>query len=129
MDILYIDQLMVMAKIGINDWEKTCLQKLFFDLKISYNPTLKINNIYKSNFLDYTQINQTILNIINKRHFYLIEDVAEIIAKNLIKKFNIIYKIQVKVNKPGAINNAFNVAICINRKNLYNNKKIKIYTG
>ncbi|WP_284307262.1 dihydroneopterin aldolase [Blochmannia endosymbiont of Camponotus sp. C-046] len=37
MDILFIEQLTVMAYIGINDWEKKCLQKLIFDLQLSCN--------------------------------------------------------------------------------------------
>lgn len=130
MDILYINQLMVMARIGIHDWEKQRFQKLFFDLQIIYNNTYNINNIFISNYLDYTQINQTILDIINTRHFPLIEDVAETTAKTLINKFNLINQIQIKVNKPRAIPNAGNVGICINRiKKIHDLKTIKIYTG
>lgn len=128
MDILYIDQLVIMAKIGIHNWEKKCFQKLIIDLKISYDKTSK-KNISRFHYLDYTQVNQIIVNIINARHFFLIEHVAETIAKSLINTFFYIYNIQIKVNKPGAIHNAKNVGICINRKKTYYSKKIKIYTG
>lgn len=127
MDILYINHLTVMAKIGVHNWERKCHQKLIFDLKIFYNNCYKINYGNTLNYLDYSKINPIILNIINSKYFFLIEDVAEIIAKTLINKFTIISKIQVKVNKPGAIQNAYNVGICINRKKIHNSKEIKIY--
>lgn len=117
MDILYIDQLTIMAKIGIHDWEKKSFQKLIFDLQICYDKA------FYPNYLDYTKINQVILDTMSIKHFFLIEEVAETISEKLINDFPIISRIQVKVNKPGAICNARNVGICINRKKNFSKRK------
>ncbi|AAZ40708.1 dihydroneopterin aldolase, also has dihydroneopterin triphosphate [Candidatus Blochmanniella pennsylvanica str. BPEN] len=116
MDILFIDRLTVMAYIGINDWEKNCLQKLIFDLQLSCNTEFFEDHQSVVSYIDYTHVNQVILSLVSQKHFYLIEDVANLIANTLIEKF-CIYWVRVKVNKPGAIHNACNVGICVERKN------------
>lgn len=127
MDILYIDQLIIMARIGVHNWEKKCFQKLIFDLKIFYKNTYVKNiSLY---YLDYIQIRQIVFDTVNIRHFFLIEDVAEVVVRNLINKFAIISRIQIKVSKPGAMRNANNVGVYIDRKKLFYFKKPKIYIG
>lgn len=116
MDILFIERLTVMAYIGINDWEKNCLQKLIFDLQLSCNTEFFSDHQSTASYIDYTHVNQVILSLVSQKHFYLIEDVANLIANTLIEKF-CIYWVRVKVNKPGAIHNACNVGICVERKN------------
>ncbi|URJ28639.1 dihydroneopterin aldolase [Blochmannia endosymbiont of Camponotus sp. C-046] len=59
-----------------------------------------------------------------QKHFYLIEDVANLIANTLMEKFCIEW-IRVKVSKPGAIHNAFNVGVCIERQNKMFIKSLK----
>lgn len=124
MDILFIEQLTVMAYIGINDWEKNCLQKLIFDLQLSCNTDFFLDNRNIISYVDYTHVNQVILNLVGQKHFYLIEDVANLIANTLMKKFCIEW-IRVKVSKPGAIHNAFNVGVCIERQNKMFIKSLK----
>ncbi|URJ32245.1 dihydroneopterin aldolase [Blochmannia endosymbiont of Camponotus sp.] len=116
MDILFIERLTVMAYIGINDWEKNCLQKLIFDLQLSCNTEFFSDHQSIVSYIDYTHVNQVILNLVSQKHFYLIENVANLIANTLVEKFGVNW-VRVKVNKPGAIHNAFNVGICVERKN------------
>ncbi|ADV33472.1 dihydroneopterin aldolase [Candidatus Blochmanniella vafra str. BVAF] len=131
MKFLYIDQLIVMASIGIYNWERQCLQKLVFDLRLVYDSEFCkfINGM--NMYVDYVQINQIILNMINSRHFELIEDVAEITAEALINRFPIISWIQVKVNKPNVIRNLCNVGFCVERRKskVHDFKKVRLYTG
>lgn len=129
MNTLYIDQLTVMARVGVHHWEKQCLQKLIFDLRLTYNNTSFINQTNTVLYLDYTEINQIILNTVNTKHFLLIEEIAEVVSQKLIERFSIISKIQIRVNKPGAIYNARNVSISIKRKKLNQPKKINLYIG
>ncbi|WP_236840119.1 dihydroneopterin aldolase [Blochmannia endosymbiont of Camponotus nipponensis] len=116
MDILFIEQLTVMTYIGIHDWEKKCLQRLIFDLQLSYNIKYFLDKKSISSYIDYTHVSQTVLSLVSGKHFCLIEDVANLIASVLIEKY-FIFGVRVKVSKPGAIHDAFNVGICIERKN------------
>lgn len=129
MDTLYIDQLAIMARIGVYDWEKQCLQKLIFDLQLVYTRQFCINKTNTSFYIDYTQINQIIINIVNTKHFLLIEEIAEIVSETLIKKFPIISQVRIRVNKPGAVHNARNVGIFMQRNQSNNSKNFKLYTG
>lgn len=116
MDILYIDQLVVMSSIGIYDWEKQRLQKLVFDLELTCSDKYFATNTNISNYLDYTRVNNIILNTMNGRHFLFIENVAETMVKILMKEFSIISWIRLKVNKPNAMHNVCSVGICIERR-------------
>lgn len=116
MDILFIEKLIVMTMIGIHTWEKKFLQKLIFDMELAYDKTrLNNNNNNLSSYLDYTRVRQLILNIVNEKHFLLIEDVAEITAKAVIRDF-CVYWVRVIVRKPSAMHDADCVGVCIKRK-------------
>ncbi|URJ29735.1 dihydroneopterin aldolase [Blochmannia endosymbiont of Camponotus sp.] len=115
MNILFIEQLTVMAYIGIYDWEKKSLQRLIFDLQLSYDTAVFLGGASKTSYVDYTHVSQTILDLVSKKYFYLIEDVANLTVNTLVKKF-CVYWIRVKVSKPGAIRGASNVGVCIERK-------------
>ncbi|URJ25149.1 FolB domain-containing protein [Candidatus Blochmannia ocreatus (nom. nud.)] len=115
MDILFIEKLIVMAYIGIYDWEKKFLQKLIFDVQLGYEPKSKhLGNNDKTFYINYIDVSNTILNLVNEKQFFLIEDVADIVANILIKQFNILWT-QIIVSKPQGITGATNVGICIKR--------------
>lgn len=114
MDILFIEKLIVMATIGIYDWEKKCFQKLIFDVELSYDNRRFKNDIGVFSYLDYTQVKEKIFDIVNGRHFLLIEDVAEITASRLIQDF-CVHWVRITVRKPDAISEAATVGVCIKR--------------
>lgn len=115
MDILFIEQLTVMATIGIQSWEKECFQKLIFNVELAYNNTCIKKDIGTCFYVDYIQVKKVILNVVNQKHFLLIEDVAEMTASALIQNFYICW-VRITVKKPNAIFDAANVGICIKRR-------------
>ncbi|MCV2506448.1 MAG: dihydroneopterin aldolase [Candidatus Lightella neohaematopini] len=116
MDIIYIEKLIIITKIGIYSWEKINSQKLIIDLEISYDGSLIKYSKYNKYFIDYKIVSDELILITNNKHFYLVEQLAEYIAQHLIKKFNI-SSIKIKISKPNAIANASNVSIIIKRYN------------
>ncbi|MCV2508456.1 MAG: dihydroneopterin aldolase [Candidatus Lightella neohaematopini] len=119
MDIIYIEKLIVVTKIGIYNWEKINLQKLIIDLEIGYSGSLVRYDKCNKYFIDYKVVSDEIMLITNNKHFYLVEQLAEYIVQHLIKKFNMFY-IKIKVSKPNAIPNASNVSVIIKRYNRNN---------
>ncbi|MCV2525754.1 MAG: FolB domain-containing protein, partial [Candidatus Lightella neohaematopini] len=79
MNIIYIEKLLIITKIGIYDWEKVNLQKLIIDLKISYNGSLIKYSEHSKYFIDYKIISDEIMLITNNKHFSLLEQLAEYI--------------------------------------------------
>lgn len=116
-DILFIEQLIVMAVIGVHDWERKCFQKLIFDVELAYNSNRNTAKKYCMNlypYIDYTQVRAIIFKIVHGKKFLLIEDVAEITTKQLIRYFCVDW-VRMTVRKPSAISDASSVGICIKR--------------
>lgn len=113
-DRVLIEGLTISTTIGVYDWEKKIKQKLILDLEMAWDnqPAGKSDDI--SLCLDYFQVSQAISTFIQSSKFELIECVAEQVADLVIKKFGVKW-IKVKVSKPGAITNANNVAVLIER--------------
>lgn len=114
MDIVFIEQLTVMAIIGVYDWEQQQLQKLVLDLEIGYDNRKAADSDNIIDCLNYTDISKIVISLISTRQFALVERVAEEVASILIKHFSLPW-IRVKVSKPGAVPQAINVGIIIER--------------
>ncbi|CUX96263.1 Dihydroneopterin aldolase [Candidatus Gullanella endobia] len=114
MDIIFIEQLTVMAIIGIYDWEKQKFQKLVFDLEIGWNKRPLPYSDDISDCLNYTDVTNAILSLVSSKRFALIECVAEETAEQLISQFKIPW-VRIKLSKPSAVPQAINVGIIIER--------------
>ncbi|BAP58630.1 dihydroneopterin aldolase [Candidatus Tachikawaea gelatinosa] len=109
MDIIFIEELVVFAKIGIYAWEKKIQQKLILDIKISWR-----KNELDRKYINYSHIVSKILIYIANKKFSLIESFAEEIAALLMQSFKIL-GVCIKVRKPNAIIQAKNAGIRIKR--------------
>lgn len=114
MNILFIKKLQIMASIGINKWEKSCLQKVFIDIKLAVNLYDSKDKTKLIDYLDYVKIKDSIIFLVRRKHFNLIENLAKEIIDMLITDFSTSF-IKITVNKPSAILEASNVGITIIR--------------
>ena len=113
-DKVLIEGLTVLTTIGVYEWEKTIKQKLILDLEMSWDNQPAGESDDVTLCLDYFLVSQSITNFIQSTQFELIECVAERVAQLVIQKFSVQW-LKVKVSKPGAIANASNVAVVIER--------------
>ncbi|OTQ04537.1 dihydroneopterin aldolase [Gilliamella apicola] len=113
-DRVLIEGLTVLTTIGVYEWEKTIKQKLILDLEMSWDNQPAGESDDVTLCLDYFLVSQSITNFIQSTQFELIECVAERVAQLVIQKFSVQW-LKVKVSKPGAIANASNVAVVIER--------------
>lgn len=113
-DKVLIEGLTVLTTIGVYEWEKTIKQKLILDLEMSWDNKPAGESDDVSLCLDYFLVSQSITSFIQSTQFELIECVAERVAQLVIQKFSV-HWLKVKVSKPGAIANASNVAVVIER--------------
>ena len=106
--------LTVLTTIGVYEWEMTIKQQLILDLEMSWDNQPAGASDDVTLCLDYFLVSQSITNFIQSTQFELIECVAERVAQLVIQTFSVQW-LKVKVSKPGAIANASNVAVVIER--------------
>lgn len=114
MDIVFIEQLTVMAVIGVYDWEQQRLQKLVFDLEMGWDnrPAARSDDV--ADCLSYTDVTEAVLSLVSGKRFALVERVAEETAERLMNQFKLPW-IRIKIGKPGAVPQVANVGVVIER--------------
>ena len=110
-----ITDLVFNTSIGIHDFEKEKEQKIKFNIEIDINPLLKaVENDFHS-IVNYESVINKIKLITQKKHYNLLETLAEDIFSNLFLSKNII-KIKLKIEKPEIIKNTSSVGVEIIKK-------------
>ncbi|MFZ8952620.1 MAG: dihydroneopterin aldolase [Gammaproteobacteria bacterium] len=113
MDRILIEKLKANAVIGIWEWEKQITQIVEIDIEFSIDARI-ITKDNISETTNYKDVAKDIKLLCESRPFELVETMAEEIAKFAIAKYKM-KKIMVKVCKPGALSDAKNVGIQIER--------------
>lgn len=114
MDIVFIEQLTVFTTIGVYDWEQGIQQKLVLDVEMAWDNRLAARSDNVNDCLSYADVSEAILTHLTGSRFALVERVAEEIADLLMNRFNS-PGVRVKVSKPGAIAQAAQVGVRIER--------------
>lgn len=114
MDIIFIDQLSVITTIGVYDWEQTIQQKLVFDVEMAWDNRKAAVSDDVNDSLNYADVLQVIIDHVANGKFALVERVAEEIATLLLARFALPW-VRIKVSKPGAIAQAHEVGVIIER--------------
>ncbi|MEC6798394.1 dihydroneopterin aldolase [Photobacterium sp. S4TG1] len=114
MDTVFIEQLEVIATIGVYDWEQKIKQKLVIDLEMAHDnrPAAMADDVNLA--LDYSMVSTAVTEHITQGRFLLVERVAEDIATLIMTRFAVPW-IKVRVTKPSAIANAAGVGVQIER--------------
>jgi dihydroneopterin aldolase len=110
-----ITDLVFYTSIGIHDFEKKKEQQIKFNIEIDINPLLIAAENDLESIINYENIINKIKSIAHKRHYNLLETLAEDIFDNLFLAKNII-KIKLRIEKPEIIKNTSSVGIEITKK-------------
>ncbi|MDN0122168.1 bifunctional dihydroneopterin aldolase/7,8-dihydroneopterin epimerase [Yersinia aleksiciae] len=114
MDIVFIEELSVITTIGVYDWEQTIQQKLVFDIEMGWDNRKAAASDDVNDCLSYADISDSVIKYVESQRFALVERVAEEIAELLLQRFNSPW-VRIKVSKPGAVAQARNVGVVIER--------------
>ena len=101
--------------IGLHDFEKNKKQNIKFNIEINTNNKLQPNEQDLNSIINYEDVINKIETITNKKHYLLLETLAEDIFSNLFENKNIIL-IKLKIEKPEIIKNTSSVGIEIVKK-------------
>ena len=110
-----IKDLIFNTSIGIHDFEKKRKQQIKFNIEIDINSSLKPSNTNLNTIVNYEDIITSIKILTQKKHYDLLEVLAEDIFLDLFENKNII-KIKLKIEKPEIIKNTTSVGIEIIKK-------------
>ncbi|MDD3855223.1 dihydroneopterin aldolase [Sulfurimonas sp.] len=92
---IHVEDLKFQCILGILDFERTTPQDVVVNLDIEYE--------YKGNFINYADVVQIVKDLMKESEFLLIEDALENINLKLIKEFNSIKNIRLKITKPSIL--------------------------
>jgi len=114
MDIIYLHSLRVDCVIGVWEWERRITQSVTIDLDMGSD----ISNAAKSDNLEdalsYNDVSKRVKDFVQKSGFALVEKLAEEVAQILLNEFTIKW-CRVKINKFGAVRDAGDVGVLIER--------------
>ena len=110
-----INDLIFNTSIGIHDFEKKQKQQIKFNIEIDINSSLKPSNTNINTIVNYEDVISNIKILTQKKHYDLLEVLAEDIFLDLFENKNII-KIKLKIEKPEIIKNTASVGIEIVKK-------------
>ena len=110
-----IKDLIFNTSIGIHDFEKKRKQQIKFNIEIDINSSLKPSNNNLNTIVNYEDVISGIKTLTQKKHYDLLEVLAEDIFFNLFRNKNII-KVKLKIEKPEIIKNTASVGVEIIKK-------------
>jgi dihydroneopterin aldolase len=113
-DIVYVRDLTLNASIGIYEWEKCIQQKIRIDLEMAWDNRKPGVSDKIQDTLNYKTAAQRVQALVERDHYELVERLAEVIANTLMQEMQIPW-IKVTVGKPGAVKQAREVGVCIER--------------
>ena len=110
-----ISDLVFNTSIGVHDFEKEKEQQIRFNIEIDINPLLKAAENDLKSIINYENVINKVKSITHKKHYNLLETLAEDIFTNLFLARNII-KIKLRIEKPEIIKNTSSVGVEITKK-------------
>jgi dihydroneopterin aldolase/D-erythro-7,8-dihydroneopterin triphosphate epimerase len=114
-DKILIKDLLLRCVIGISEPERREKQDVLINVAIWTDLTQAAETDDVSKTVDYKQITKDIVKLVEKSEFFLVETLAESVAKVCLQRERI-EKVRVTVEKPGALRFARSVGVEILRR-------------
>ena len=107
----------ILISIGIHSFEKIKKQEVKFNIYLDIDPSLVPSEKNLRSIVNYEDVIKIITNLVKKKHYELLETLAEDIFMDLFKNSNV-HKIKLKIEKTQIIKNTSSVGIEITKKRL-----------
>tara|TARA_B100000767_G_C19439388_1_gene399318 strand:- start:9 stop:419 length:411 start_codon:yes stop_codon:yes gene_type:complete len=114
---IIISDLTLLLSIGIHDFEKIKKQEVRFNIFIDISPFLAPIKNNLNSIVNYETVIKIVTKLSKKKHYELIETLAEDIFNELFKDINIL-KIKLRLEKTQIIKNTSSVGVEISKKRL-----------
>ena len=114
-DKIHIRDLHLRCIIGFRDFERLKKQDVLINISLYADLRKACQSDSVKDAVDYKQVKNCIVSMVEESQFFLLEKLAEEIAK-LCLNFDLVQKVHVTVDKPGALRFARSVALEISRE-------------
>ncbi len=114
MDIIYLHDLAIDCVIGAWDWEREINQTVYVDLDMGFDISAAGRSDDLQDTLSYKDVSKAVADLVIVRKYFLVEAMAEEIADLLLGQFKVPW-CRVRINKKGAVSNAQDVGVIIER--------------
>ena len=114
MDIIFLREIRLDARIGVYKREKAITQAVELDLELALPGDRVFKSGKVSDTIDYAAVIQRIRAALVERHYSLVENLAEQVAQIILKEFHAPW-VRVSIAKIGAQQNARRVGVVIER--------------
>lgn len=115
MDIIFIRDLRIETVIGIYPWEREIKQTVSIDLELGTDIGKAAATDTIVSTLDYKAVSKRLIAFVGESHCFLLETLGERIAQLLLAEFQVPW-LRLTLSKPGALRDAANVGIIIERR-------------
>ena len=116
MDTIFLRDLRVETIVGVWDWERKIRQTVSIDLEMATDIRRAAASDSLDDTLNYKLVAKRVQQFVAESSFQLVETLAENIAEVVLNDFDV-PRVEVRVNKPGAIRGARDVGVKIRREN------------
>ncbi len=113
-DRIYIRGLAVETIVGVFPWEREVPQRLSLDLEIATDIRPAAASDQLPDTLDYKALSKRLCAFIAQSRFQLLESLAEKTAALILEEFGVSW-VRLRLSKPGALRDAENVGLIIER--------------
>ena len=114
MDIVFIRELRADTVIGVYDWERSVRQSVVLDLEMATDCRAAAATDAIEQALDYAAISTRVIELVSASEFQLIETLGEEIARVIREEFQVSW-LRLRVSKPGAVAEAENISVLLER--------------
>ncbi len=115
MDTVFIRDLRVRTLVGIFEWERRIRQEIRLDIEMGFDIRTAAGSDNIDDTLDYKAVAQRVKAHVEESSFQLVEALAESIATLILKEFDV-SSVRLVLNKTGAVRDARDVGVIIERK-------------
>ena len=113
-DVIFIHSLEVETIIGVYQRERNIKQRVLVDLEMTLAAQPGADSDDLRSTVDYDAVSIRVTSLIKNTQYQLIETLAEKVAEVVLNEFAV-ENLRLKLSKPGAVKNANNIGIIINR--------------
>ena len=114
---ILIRDLVLKISVGIHDFEKKKKQRVKFNLDINTDPSLVPDDNNLNSIINYEDVIKNIKKITNKKHYLLLETLAEKIFLKLFENIRV-KKVKLRIEKLDVFKNTSSVGIEIEKNKI-----------
>jgi dihydroneopterin aldolase len=113
-DLLRVTGLRVRAVLGVHVWERREPRPVTIDLEVPCDGAAAAKEDDLDRALDYHRLSRAVRDAVEETEFRLVESLAEFVAGLVLREFSPAW-VRVRVHKPGAVPDADDVSLEIER--------------